>query len=211
MKKIAILIAAWLCFTNAFPQKITEKHINFSGKESLEFDIQIADSIKVQTWNKNEVYIMASVNVNDNKDNDAYQITFDESGNAVGVKANFNKDFFTGKKNCCNETDIIWQVCIPGKTSFSLETINGDITITGETQAMSVKTISGFIDLAVPSSKKADLEFSTISGTVYTNHSMAMNSGSKSHSSEIRDHLNNGGPLIKLGTISGNIFFRKAE
>lgn len=76
MRTIAIFIAAWLCFAAASAQQKTEKHIGFAGKESVELNIQIADSIELRTWNRNEVYVSASVNINENKDNDAYQISF---------------------------------------------------------------------------------------------------------------------------------------
>src|SRR5512135_3095678 len=116
MKKSAIFIAAWLCLVSLNAQQISEKHINFSGKEALTLDIQIADSIYILTWNKNEVYAVASVNINDNKDNEAYQISYDEAGSNPVIKAAFKKEYFERKKNCCTESDIRWKVFIPEKT-----------------------------------------------------------------------------------------------
>ena len=211
MKTGTILIVFLLCFGSASAQQIIEKHIDFSGKESLSLKIQIADSINLKTWNKNEIYIKASVSINENRDNDAYVTSFNEEGNTVVVKANFRDKYFQGKRDCCNNTDIFWQIYIPEKTSFSIETINANITITGHTKEMNVKSISGYIDLAVPSDKQADIDFSTISGTMYSNHKLALN---KSHSgvpSKINEKLNNGGDPIKLETISGDIFFRKSD
>ena len=164
MKTVTILVVVWLCFAPVQAQQIIEKHMDFSGKESLSLKIQIADSINIQTWNKNEVYVKASVNINENKDNEAYVTSFDETGKTVVVNAKFRDKYFKGKNNCCNETDIYWQVFIPEKTRFSVETINANITITGQTKEMNVKSISGYIDLAVPASKQADIDFSTISG-----------------------------------------------
>ncbi len=212
MKCIAIFFATWLCLASANAQVTTEKHIDFSGKESIEMNIQIADSITIRTWNKNEIYAIASVNINENKDNDAYQISFGESGKTAEIRAGFKKDYKQDKKNnCCTKSDIRWEIYIPAETEFSVETINGDITIEGKTSAMKVNTISGFIDLAVPGSENADLEFSTIKGSVFTNHTLSSNSMPSGHSSDFREKLNNGGPLIKLATISGDIFFRKSE
>ena len=211
MKIVTVFVVIWLCHAPIQAQQIIEKHIDFSGKESLSLKIQIADSINIQTWSKNEVYVKASVNINDNKDNEAYVTSFDESGNSVNVKANFKENYFKGKKNCCNEEKIFWQVFIPEKTRFSVETINADITITGKTTEMNVKSISGYIDLAVPSAKQADLDFSTISGRMYSNHELAL---SKMHSGiplKITQKLNNGGVPIRLETISGDIFFRKSN
>jgi len=211
MRTSAIFIAVWVCFTASYAQTKTEKHISFSGKESLELNLQFADSIDLKSWDKNEVYVSASVNINENKDNDAYLISYSESGSDVEVKATFKKDYFKGRDNCCTKSDIRWKVYVPEKIPFSVETINGNITITGHTGEMKIKTISGFIDVAVPASKPADIEFSTISGTVFTDHKLAMEKRSKAIPSVIREKLNNGGPPIKLETISGDIFFRKSD
>jgi len=211
MKTGAILVVVWLCFDTIQAQQIIEKHIDFSGKESLSLKIQIADSINLQTWNKNEVYIKASVNINENKDNEAYITSFDETGKTVVVDAHFKDKYFKGENNCCNETNIYWQIYMPEKTKFSVETINANVTITGQTREMNVKSISGYIDLTEPASKQADIDFSTISGKMYSNHELAL---SKLHSGiplKITEKLNNGGDPIKLETISGDIFFRKSN
>jgi hypothetical protein len=211
MKTGTILVVMWLCFASTQAQQVIEKHIDFSGKELLSMKIQIADSINVQTWNKNEVYVKASVNINENKDNDAYVTSFDNEGKKVVVNANFKDNYFRGKKNCCNETDIYWQIFLPEKTKFSVETINANITITGQTREMNVKSISGDIDLTEPSTKQADIDFSTVSGRMYSNHAIALNKGHSGIPLKISEKLNNGGDLIKLETISGDIFFRKSN
>lgn len=211
MKRVTILVVVWLCVASVQAQKIIEKHIDFSGKESVSLKIQIADSINILTWNKNEVYVKASVTINENKDNEAYETSFVETGKAVTVNATFRENYFKGKNNCCNESDIYWQVYIPEKTRFSVESINANITITGQTTEMKIKSISGYIDLAVPSGKQADVEFSTISGRMYSDHNLAFNKQHNGIPSKINDKLNNGGPPIKLETISGDIYFRKSN
>jgi hypothetical protein len=211
MKTITILVVMLLCFSSVRAQQIIEKHIDFSGKDFLSMKIQIADSINVQTWNKNEVYVKASVNVNENKDNDAYMTSFDEEGKSVAVKANFKDNYFKGKKNCCNETDIYWQIFMPEKTKFSVETINANVTVTGQTREMNVKSISGYIDLTEPSTKQANIDFSTISGRMYSNHAIALGKGRSGIPLKINEKLNNGGDPIRLETISGDIFFRKSN
>jgi hypothetical protein len=174
--------------------------------------IQIADSINIQTWNKNEVYAKASVNVNDNKDNDGYETSFDETGNSVAINANFKDKYFKGRhNNCCNESKIYWQVFIPEKVRFSVETIDGNVTITGQTDEMKVKSISGFIDLTVPQAKHADIDFSTISGRMYSNLDLIQTKEYSGIPMKINQKLNSGGDLIKLETISGDIYFRKSK
>lgn len=211
MKTSNIIIALLFCVLPLHAQQIIEKHLDFSGKESVTMNIQIADSINIQTWNKNEVYAKASVNINDNKDNEAYQTTFDDSGNSIAINANFKDNYFKGRKNCCNESVIYWQVYIPENTRFTVETINADVTVTGQTREMKVKSISGYIDLSVPASKKADIDFSTISGRMYSNHELALGKGRTGIPAKVSEKLNSGGDHISLETISGDIFFRKSK
>jgi hypothetical protein len=211
MRTSAVLIVVWLCFTSAEAQVITEKHIDFSGKESVDMNIQIADSINLHTWNKNEVFVTASANINDNKDNDGYVISFEEIGNSVVINGKFKDQYFKGRDNCCNKTDIYWEVFIPEKTAFNIETINGNITIDGVTDEIFAKSISGFIDLAAPTDRQADIRFSTITGTIYSNHKLVTESRHSGIPSVIRENLNNGGSPVTLETISGDIFFRKSN
>ena len=206
-----MLVVAWLCCASIKAQQIIEKHMEFSGKESVALKIQIADSIRILTWNKNEVYVKASVSINENRDNDAYVTSFDESDNSLTVNAKFRENYFKGRNNCCDKAAIFWQVYIPEKARFSVETINANITVTGQTKEMKINSISGYIDLAVPGNKEADLDFSTISGTMYSDHELALNQKHSGIPSKIIEKLNNGGPLIKLNTISGDIFFRKSN
>lgn len=211
MKKGILLISAGLCFGTLQAQQTIEKHISFLGKEDIKMDIQIADSITLQTWNKDEVYVTASVNINDNKDNEAYQTSFDESGSSVSINAKFRENYFKGRDDCCIESDIYWKIFIPENTRFSVETINANITITGKTADMNVKSISGYIDLGVPEKKPADLEFSTISGTIYSNHDLKPENAHSGIPCVIKEKINAGGTLIKLETISGDLFFRKSN
>jgi hypothetical protein len=205
------MIMVWLFISPVHAQKKTEKHISFKGKEMLALDIQIADSIRIHTWSKDETYIISSVNINNNMDNDAYQIDYKDAGNSIEVKGCFRKGYFKDKSNSSTHTDIFWDVWIPDNKYFTVETINANITIEGHTDRMKVKTISGYIDLSVPSGKNADVDFSTITGTIYSNHSLSSGSQHSGIPTKITDRLNKGGSLIKLETISGDIYFRKAD
>ncbi len=211
MKRIILIFISLLLISAVNGQLNIEKHLSFSGKESVRLNIRISDSIIVRTWNKNEVYVKAKVSINDNKDNDAYETSFSETGNSVVVNAGFKDNYFKGKDNCCIDSDISWQVFVPEKASLSIESINADITIMGETGRMSVKSISGFIDLSVSDKRPADLDFSTISGTVYSNLLQTTGNHQGGMMAHIKDKLNNGGETIQLETISGDIYFRKSE
>jgi DUF4097 and DUF4098 domain-containing protein YvlB len=106
---------------------------------------------------------------------------------------------------------ITWKVMIPENTPFYVETINGNITVTGKTSEISAKSISGFIDWEVTPGRKADLEMKTISGTMYSDLSLTNESGNNGIPQVVEEDLNGGGIPVRLETISGDIFCRKSN
>jgi len=209
MKNIVIL-ALWVIVTPIMAQKNIEKTISFTGKQSIEMNIQIADSISIGTWNRPEIQVNASINLNDNVDNDAYETSFNEGGSKVVIKAGIKEEYFK-ENQCCCKGMITWNVMIPENTPFNVETINGNITVTGKTTEISAKSISGFIDWEVTPGRKADLEMKTISGTMYSDLALGSQSGNNGIPQVISEDLNGGGIPVKLETISGDIFCRESR
>jgi hypothetical protein len=211
MKNIIVLLAVMVILSPAMAQTNIEKHISFKGEKSVTLDIQFADTIVIHTWNKQEVYAKASVNINDNMDNEVYLTSFNEEGDNVTIKATFDKNYFKGGKHNCIETMIIWEIYLPDNTAFTVETIDGNIAIDGKTTEIEAKTVSGFIDWIIRPDCKADMELKTISGTFYSD--LDINNGYKSKSlpQVLTQKINDGGYPVKLETISGDIFCRKLK
>ena len=214
MKKLLAMIPVCLLTGIIHAQTIIEKQFDFSEKESVTLDIQIADSIKVIPWDKNEVTLWASVNVNDNKDNDHYKWTFDNSGKQVRISSamdDYLKKSPSSGNCCCNNIRVYCELHIPADARLSIETINGDLILTRNTKELHAKTISGFIDLTAPGNLKADMDFKTITGTVYTNFALNTGASKRAAITNFSTSLNGGGNPINLETISGNIYFRKVD
>jgi hypothetical protein len=213
------MVAYWMFSQSVIAQKIVEKNFNFSGKNMVLLNLDIADSIRIITWDKAEVYLKASVDINDNRNNDDYKINFDESGRDVRVRSKF--DFQNGR-NCCGDSGncqcycnchskIYFDLFLPKTADFSVETIDGNITISGVTAQVRAHSISGFIDFTATPDVQADLKMNTISGTMYTNFDFSSEKNLRHiGGSTINTILNGGGEKsIELETISGDIFFRK--
>lgn len=224
MRNIVIGILC-LIMSPVYAQRIVEKQMDCSQKETVSFDIQIADSIIVHTWNRKEVSLKASIDVNAGQDSDEYKVEFDESGTAIKVTARFDDAFMRNNNHL--KSNIYWNIYIPeGKNlkvktidgnvtvvgnsaALDLSTISGNVIITGKLAAIEAKAISGFIDVAVMTDTKASLDFKTISGTIYSDHDVSGLGQSKPGSNKLSTQLNGGGMPIKLKTISGDIYFRK--
>ena len=204
-----------LCFVTlaigSNAQKVVEKTMSFAGKDGLKLDLHITDSVGIATWTKNEVYVKATINIENNKYNDEYKVSFDESGSTLEVNGKYETDRKQTRWNDSTRASIIWEVFIPENAKFSVDAINANITIVGKTDEIKASTISGFIDLTIPSNRKADLKMSTITGTVYSNviSSADASSSKKKHDSNVSAELNGGGKPVSLKTISGDIYVRK--
>ncbi|HLF33352.1 MAG TPA: hypothetical protein VI583_03885 [Cyclobacteriaceae bacterium] len=214
MKNYLLVIIPCLLVNPAMAQKMIEKHMNYSQGKSIQLNIQIADSIRIIPWEKNELYVRAVVNINDNQDNDIYTWTFNDTGSNIEVSAKMpEKEFWSDKNNdcCCNRMNVFCEIHIPENARYSVETINGNLILAGKGPDIRAKTISGFIDMTVPGTSGADLEFKTITGTVYTN--FELKSPGKRHSgmTDFDLSVNGGGRPVSLETISGNIYLRKGN
>ncbi len=215
MKILAIMIPVCLIAGILHAQTIIDKQFSFSQKQTVTLNIQFADSIRIIPWNKDEIDMHASVNINDNKDNDLYHWTFDDSGTGLSIKAKLSekdaKERFRNCDCCCNDMQIYCEVHVPARAAISVETINGNIILSGMGNDIHVKTISGFIDLTAPSDLKADMEFKTISGMVFTDFALHPSNQHHSGPTDFITSLNGGGNTVNLQTISGNIYFRKSD
>src|SRR5258708_12484982 len=97
-------------------------------------------------------------------------MVFGETGNTINVTAKLEYKSTDSCNCCCNvRSEIFHEVYIPENADFSVETINGNIIITGNTAEIRAKSISGFIDLAVPPQRKARLNIRTITRPLYRN------------------------------------------
>ena len=232
MKKL-IYIALFLLGTSTIvhSQKIVEKTTELSSGEQVSIEFKFADDIKISTWDKNEVYVKAKVNINDNKDNDAFRFNVRSYSKGIEIESEIEDMKSLHKTTIIKRSkgedgktetittnsidmDLIFEVKLPRKAKLSINTISGDITIEGLQNEMEIETISGFIDLSLPSKQQADLTLSTITGEMYTDFDLNVkNKGELNHyiNGKFTTSLNGGGEEIYLKTISGDIFLRKNQ
>jgi hypothetical protein len=241
MKNGLLIMLALAAAVTTRAQKVIEKHMPLSANGFVSMNFQISDSIRIIMWNKSEVYVKSTIDVNDNQNNDDYNETFDGSATSVNIMGklhtpcnNFRRRKRTADSahrsgettnnrsddnddDCCScncgcETSIVHEIYIPDNTDFSVETINGNIVISGNTAGIRAKSISGYIDLTMAPQKPAALRMQTITGTMYSNFDLGGIDGRKRQvgGRTVDAQLNGtGGKAIDLETISGDIFFRK--
>lgn len=227
--KTFIIIISILCSNFTYAQKTVEKTANIDKGKKLDLDFKFADKIHIKTWDKQEVYVKATVNINNNQDNDHFILETKEGSNGVEIKSGIkdmealhNKNKFTVRKDeegdykidrCNLEMHMDFEVSIPKDISLNINTINGDIYIADFNNQTNINTISGFIDMTLASSDKVNIDLKTISGGAYTDLDLDFDEKDKNiHrvcGTDLKTSLNGGGESIKLKTISGDIFLRK--
>lgn len=191
-------------------ERVVEKAKQIKAGQTLNLDFKFANEIKISTWNKQEVFVKATVNINDNKDNEDFYFEVNDANGVLEIASEIKEMKEKSKGNF--NTDLNFEVKIPNNIKLDLNTISGDIVTTGFDKQMNLNTISGFIDITYPASGKANIKAKTISGEIYTNHEMDLGEEDTKHSivgQKVDAKLNGGGEQIDLKTISGNIYLRK--
>ena len=98
-----------------------------------------------------------------------------------------------------------------------LSTISGNININfaalAKDRTISLASISGEIDVTVPSTAGVDLEMENISGNIYSDFDFPSDDKKMRRigGNTINTSLNGGGADLKITNVSGNIYFRKGK
>jgi hypothetical protein len=96
---------------------------------------------------------------------------------------------------------------------LNVSSVSGDVKLSGLSgSAVEAKTVSGDVDLSWPPAKAAELSLKSITGEVYADPAVSFTNlkqrsyvGYQLHGS----YGQGGGPLVKLESVSGDVFFRK--
>lgn len=116
-------------------------------------------------------------------------------------------------------SNISYEITVPVNTKrLKIKTISGNIEMTNPKDCkLYAKSISGFIDVSLTSSQKANLEMRSFSGEVYsdlpikTESKMGKSYRKIGGRARIKGALNGGGTDIYLKSFKGNIYLRKAK
>ena len=101
-----------------------------------------------------------------------------------------------------------------------LNTINGNVeavySAIKTTKPISIVTVNGFVDLTIPASTKADLQFHTVNGQTYTDFEVKPDENNPSVTFpnvevfHLSGKVNGGGGIqININSVNGDIYLRK--
>lgn len=225
---IFLLACLYFFISPVMAQKVIKKKVAYKEGQPISFNLPIGKTIKVTGWDKNEVSLTASVNINNNKLNEAYRLEVEE-GKGIHMEASLDEEMLkSGNDEDCDNhysfqrhsngenatvcIEITYEIKVPRSASLKLETISADVDATGLENSSHIKSISGFIDFSWPSEKEAELQLKSITGELYTDLSFDILNKQDTPpvvGYTLRGRKGKGGPTLDLETISSDIFLRK--
>jgi len=227
MKTIATIICALVVMTT-YAQRKVEKTEKLSSGESVFVDFKFANDIEVQQWDKNEVLVKATVNLNDGEGNEFYSLQSKRRNGTLHIESDFG-DYFK-KQNKNNNwggnytTRIDYVVFVPKNTNLEVKSISGALTtnsyvgdlttdlISGDIEVKNykgelyLKTVSGDVDVTM---NNASVDARTVTGTIYSDLEIQNNSSRNRNNNRVKGTVNGGNGRVQLETVSGDIFMRK--
>lgn len=214
MKTLTLFTLFLLASFVVSAQKTIEDRQPVSGQEMLKLDFPFADEIRIETWDKPEVLVEATVNINDNEDNDLFEIRSNASERRIYME--MDEDIWESqskrkRKNCWN-SDIVIKVFLPKSLEIDAETISGNYELAYYGKPFFFKTISGDLDLAIDPSENIDINVKTVTGEVYSDLDLSYPKGMDGLrqivGTDLQGRLNRGGEILEMETVSGDVFLR---
>ncbi|MBC3540717.1 hypothetical protein ACFSC6_12575 [Rufibacter sediminis] len=236
MKNLLVLALLLLGIGNLHAQKkMVEKTLAVPASKKVHLNLKFGDEVKVTAWDKKDAYVKVTYEINGGQLNQALQLTFDPGQDQLNVTADLNEEllknstyegdcpdgatttfgnYVNGKKKNGVCTRIDYEIFLPRETNLTLETINGNLELRGLSGTVNAKSISGFVDMDWPTQQGATVALKTITGEVYSDLPIDL-AGKKQQAPmvgyQLKGNVNNGGPAVRLETISNNIYFRKKK
>ncbi len=237
------IILAFLCLLcNISPllaQRIVNETYAWQPGKKVNLNLGIADSIRVEAWNRNEISLEAVVTINNNKLNEALVFDVENQAGELRLKASFNEvllgradtidcpqnsnnmQVFTKAKQGYKSVNIVcssisYRLRMPAQAELQLKSINGNITIVGLTGPIEAKSVSGFVDMSWPANQEAAFSLRSINGEVYSDLPIEIKENKKNVAHPVGHQLkgalaSGNGPLIRLESISNDVYLRKRK
>ena len=240
MKNLIILCLLLAPFQASFAQAEVEESFKVSESSYVDFKLTNASDIKIETWDKSEVNILAKVVLGKQSDAEGFAIDVEKKGNKFMVHStlDYNKlpsqiieqdengeinlDGISGSvefKNGAWHTisyDLVYEIKVPEYLAIDLCTNRANVEVKGVNAPMEIVTRNGFIDVARSSSGKANVKLTTNSGEIFTDFDINYDGSKKKRNTceaiKIEAAINGGGgDDISLTSTCGNIYLRKEK
>ena len=226
----SLFVQAQTSFTKSYPAQPNQQ-IN------LNFDYPV---VKVSTWDKNEVSVVAHVNINSDENDSAFVLEGKTANGALEVSGRIRdldklphrytifrsgkKMTFTSKDQYLQERknggiertyegtdiDIVVEVKIPEHSKANIKAVYGIVELTNLNTSVTVDATYGGIDAALSPARTGKLKATTRYGKIYSNLELKLTDHTE------RDFYNSitaepgTGPDYSFTSTYGKIYLRKS-
>lgn len=186
MKRYLFFIGLLLTFSNLTAQKKVTKTVKSKNVENVYVHLKFANNIVVKNWNKNEIYVEATVNLDENKHNDYFSLKTDNVGGLLKINSDYGdyfkkyRSYYSHKhphkhddKDDKKEDDdyhthshsniVNYVIYVPKKTELKVKSISGNVETENYAGILNLDLISGNITVKKHSK---DMRLKTISGDI---------------------------------------------
>lgn len=224
MKKLSLLLLVMIGL-NVQAQKTVEKEIAYR-EQSVAADLTFASAIEIKTWNKSAIKIEASVETEDKKYTERYELEVKSNDSTIEISSNA-KDLFEdyrdehSRRYSDLEHEFNYILYVPKDVklklssvtgSVSSEFLQGDIRMDLVTGNADIKTFKGHLDLQSVTGKinlpVKDSSYSakTVMGTIHGNPEPGAERKTKFVGEEVFRDLKSSRNRLTLKTVTGDIF-----
>ncbi|WP_128755217.1 DUF4097 family beta strand repeat-containing protein [Aquimarina sediminis] len=236
MKNVLKLVLFCFISMQINAQKVIEKKLRTSA-DLVKVEFKFADNIVIKTWDKKDIYLKASVDINDGEFNEYFSLEIKNTSSVLDISSSYGELFDKWKKERKDKSEKNWSPCnnldinaeytlfLPKSSTLRVKSISGNVEsqsyhgelvvdiISGNIDIkdyngdMNLKTISGDIDINVSRSR---IKAETMSGMIYSDKNMQFDHNkNRIAGSKVTGTFGDIRSELHLQTISGSIFLRK--
>ena len=181
MKSLFLFIGLLLSFNNLTAQKKVTENTTSKGIKDVYVNLKFANNIIIKNWNKNEISVEATVNLDDNEHNNYFSLKADKIGGTYKVTSDYGdyfkkyRSYYTsdcddedGKKKNINYKEshsniVNYVIYVPENMQLKVKSISGSVLADSYNGFLELDLISGNIDIKKHSAK---MRLKTISGDI---------------------------------------------
>lgn len=155
MKKMLYMLILAVVVSGPIFAGETEEKFEASPGGTLEVDLETGGSVEIRGWDQNLVVVRVT---SDDGDKDGQEISIRKTSNGVSVESEATMKWGRGRSH---GYDLM--INVPSRYDLDIETMGGDIEISGVEGDLQGETMGGDLRL---SELKGDVEFETMGGDI---------------------------------------------
>lgn len=182
MKRFILFIGLLLTFNNLSAQKKITENASSKNVNDVYVHLKFANNIVVKNWNKNEISVEATVNLDDNKHNDYFSFKSENIDGTYKIASEYG-DYFKKYRSYYSHNDdhkgdkkddddchshkhsnvVNYVIYVPKNMQLKVKSISGDVEAENFVGVLKLDLISGNITIKKHSK---DMHLKTISGDI---------------------------------------------